>query len=102
MTERMQRIYDISLELKQLIKNMNRSNRHDMLPKVNELINKREFLIKQVKEPYTDNEKRLGQKLIKLNEEIQTLMETNFSEVKNDILQLKQNKSSNMSYINPY
>jgi len=102
MTERMQRLYDISIELKQIIKNINRANRDEMVPKVNELINKREALIKQVKEPYTDDEKMLGQKLILLNEEIQSSMNNMLKEIKKDILQLKQNKSSNLSYINPY
>lgn len=102
MTERMQRLYDISIELKQILNNINRSNRDEMLPKVNDLINKRETFIKQVKEPYSDDEKRMGQKIIQLNEEIQSLMDYMLEDIKKDILQLKQNKSSNMSYINPY
>ncbi len=102
MTGHLLKLYDVSVELKKLSESINRTNRDEALPKVNELINERENLIKDIKGPYTDEEKLIGQKIVKINEEIQKSMEILLTNVKKDIVQLKKNKSSNLSYINPY
>src|SRR5690625_48633 len=102
MTNRLQNIYDITTNMLKLLNSLDNNNREYIIQEITELIEKRDLMVKEVKPPYSDEELIIGKRVTKLNNTIQAKMDTLFNQVKQDIIQLKQNKSSNLSYINPY
>jgi len=76
--------------------------RSQRITKINELIDKREKEIKRIKPPYSNEEMRMGKQIIELNEKIKIKMDQLYDRVKLDIVQFKQQKAQNRSYINQY
>lgn len=102
MTNRLQEIYTITTNMLQALNSLDKHNREQIINKVSEQIVAREVLINGIKPPYTEEEEMIGRKVNDLNVTIQERMEALYTQVKDDIIQLKQNKTSNITYINPY
>lgn len=66
------------------------------------LIGVRERLIKDVKKAQTDQEKQLGDKIIKDNELINELLSQKSQQLKREINQFNMKKKNNQQYDNPY
>lgn len=98
-----QALYDITKQLaEQLQKNVAKSERDSYIEQLQNILEKREDLIENVKPPYTTNEKKLGTEIVEMNKEISMQLTKVKKEVQYDILQLKKKKSSNNKYVNPY
>ncbi|WP_019377748.1 flagellar protein FliT [Virgibacillus halodenitrificans] len=80
----------------------NYKNRAEIIEQVNQLIEKRDESLTDIKPPYTKEEELLGKKLVQLNTEIEQLMQEIFTELKAEIQQVKKQKRTNRKYINPY
>jgi len=76
--------------------------RSQRIEKINELIDRREEQINQIKPPYTDEEMKMGKHIIVLNEQIKEKMDQLYDSVKDDIVQFKQQKAQSRSYMNQY
>src|SRR5690625_609161 len=101
---RMESLYDMT---EQILLHVNKKyktkdERSQIIADVNELLEKREQLIKKIHSPYTEKEKKLGYKVVKLDEQIKHKMEQHLAEIQRDLINVKHKKNSEMSYINPY
>src|SRR5699024_10606796 len=94
--------YELSEQLVQVLNNDEALERERLIIEVEAIVSRREKVVFQLQPPYTDEEKVIGKKLLQLEEEIDQKMKVLFKDVRKDILQFKQQKSSNRSYINPY
>lgn len=65
-------------------------------------IEKRDELMKEISQPYSSEEMKIGQDIITLNEEIMKRMNLLYQHIKDDLKKVQQRKDQNYSYINPY
>lgn len=100
---RLDELYKLTVELHDILQTeVTNQNREEIISKVNDLINKREQVIPFVKPPFSDDENKIGKEVIKLNQEIEIKLEQMFTQLKNEMRKIQQQKKSNRSYINPY
>lgn len=100
---RMEALYDVTVELNRLLEQpMEVKDREKLIEQTEALISKRELILQDVKEPYTDEERVIGRKLIPLEKNIQQKVKLLFMNLKNEMRSVKKQKSSNQKYINPY
>jgi len=100
---RVQTLYDLSEELRELLnKEITDKNRAEIIEETNELVEKREEYINALQPPYTNEEKDLGKKLIPLNTDIQEKMQKLYEALKLEMKNVRKQKKSNRSYVNPY
>ncbi|RKQ35571.1 flagellar protein FliT [Oceanobacillus halophilus] len=98
-----QKIYDITVEMKNLLdKDIPSNQREDSINKVHELLHARAKCMEQLESPFTEEEKEIGKELVTLNKDIQTMMNKLSTELKSEMKQVKRQKKTNQSYINPY
>ncbi|MRH41980.1 flagellar protein FliT [Aquibacillus halophilus] len=99
----MDRLSEITNELHQVVTHsITSENRQETIDEISDLLEKRQQLLEEIKPPYTEKEKEVGQSLLPKNQEIQVRLESIFTQVKNDMGALKKKKSSNTKYTNPY
>lgn len=65
-------------------------------------LDQRDALMEQLQPPYNHEEKRLGKEITEWNAIIHEKLHLLKQEIKQDITQLKVQKSSNQKYVNPY
>ncbi|TMN21350.1 flagellar protein FliT [Lentibacillus cibarius] len=100
---RLQNLWDTTNLLHDVLTEaMETKNREKNIERINELVEYRGELLQQVVPPFTDDEKRLGKQLILLNEQVQEKMDTLFTTLKQEMKQMKKQKKSNRTYIDPY
>ncbi|MFA1821350.1 flagellar protein FliT [Virgibacillus oceani] len=100
---RVQTVYEISEALQELLnKEVTDKNRAEIIEETNVLVDKRENYINALQPPYTNEEMEIGKKLISLNAEIHTKMQQLYAELKLELKNVRKQKKSNRSYINPY
>jgi flagellar protein FliT len=100
---RVQTVYELTVNLQEwLNQEISEKNRAEIIEKINALVEKREEYIDALKPPYTMEEKELGKKIIPLNTEIQTKMQQLFDDLKLEMKNIRKQKKSNQSYVNPY
>ncbi|MDY0408910.1 flagellar protein FliT [Virgibacillus soli] len=97
------KLYDVTLRLKEVVEQSTTSkNRQDHIDEINKLVDERSELIKNITPPYREDETLLGKEIVALNVQIQAQMERLFQDLKLEMKQVKKQKKSNESYINPY
>lgn len=101
---RVQAVYEQTKSLLDVLAQLDKEkiNRDQAMEQLTSMIEKREQLISVLTEPYTDEEKVIGRKIMVLNKQLEKEMSTLFEHIKVDMKKLKQNKDLNYSYINPY
>ena len=77
-------------------------DREKAISRLDEIIEIRERLQKDIQPPFTEEEKQLGEVCVRLNEELTTLMARRRMEVAQDIKLVKEQKQHNQKYANPY
>ncbi|WP_164218370.1 flagellar protein FliT [Virgibacillus sp. YIM 98842] len=98
-----QKLYELTLELQALLnEEITDKNRAEIIEEINVLVETREEYIKKLLPPYTTEEKMLGRKLISVNADIQEKMQILYSELKLELKNVKKQKKSSRSYMNPY
>ncbi|MDC3412235.1 hypothetical protein NC797_00940 [Aquibacillus sp. 3ASR75-11] len=80
----------------------NAEDRDEMIASINILIEKRAHLLTQIEPPFTEEEKKTGEELIPVNKEIQEMLSALFDQVKKDVKTVRQQKTTNTKYTNPY
>lgn len=93
--------YQLTIELIQLL-GKPQGDRDEKITRVEELLNQREALMKEIIPPYTPEEAELGKKLIQLNARLTQLLQTEKISIQKDIKGLQTKKESNTKYVNPY
>ena len=96
-------VYDVTVKLKELLEQaIPAKDREEVITELNALIAERGKWMDQLKPPYTDEEKELGEKIYSLNMGIESKMQQLFSDLKVEMKQVQKQKKTKESYTNPY
>lgn len=100
--ELLEKIIQVNDQFLNLLK-MDTSNENDSYTdQIGHFLNLREQLFRNVKKAETDEEKHLGEKIIKDNELINRLLLEKTQQLRIEINQFNQKKKNNQQYDNPY
>lgn len=100
---RLKELYDVTLKLKEVLdQHITAKNREAVIAEINKLVDLRGNSIQNITPPYTEEEKQCGNELVQLNVDIQKQMQSLFEDLKMEMKQVKQQKKSNNTYLNPY
>ncbi|MFC0272199.1 flagellar protein FliT [Metabacillus herbersteinensis] len=98
-----QAVYQITEKLVKLVEtDSKREKRDKIIDSITSHLDKREELVHQLKPPYTKEEEQQMKQVISWNELITKQFFALKDQVKKDITQLKNTKSSANKYVNPY
>ncbi|TFJ93308.1 flagellar protein FliT [Lentibacillus salicampi] len=96
-------LLDVTKQLDNLLDEaVHAKNRDAIIEQVNHLIETRGKHLNAIDPPFTEEERKLGESLVVLNEQIQDKLNQLFNDLKLEMKQMKKQKKSNRSYINPY
>lgn len=96
-----QQFYQLTLELIQRLQKR-LGERDETIKQVEDLLDQRETLMKDLVPPYTAEEMEIGKKLIPLNARLTQLLQSEKISIQQDIKGLQAKKESNTKYVNPY
>jgi len=99
---RVNELYSKTKEMLTILQNAREKERENTIDQLNGLIEERDTVIAKIKGPYTEEELKIGQEIVMLNEQIKINMDQLYSDVKSDLKKVKLQKERNRSYINPY
>lgn len=100
---RLQQTYEITLQLASVLdQDITPQNREAIIFEVHELIEARAVSMEQLQPPFSEEETKIGKALVTMNSTIQAQLEQLFSELKEEMRQVKKQKKSNRNYTNPY
>lgn len=100
---KVQKLYDMTKKLYDILNQpITNYNREEVIKQINTLVEKRGHYIDRLAPPYTNEEKKIGQDIIRFNKKIQEHMQQLFNDLKIEMKQVKKQKRSNRSYTNPY
>jgi flagellar protein FliT len=93
--------YKLTTELIQFLEK-SEEERDEKITHVEDLLNQREYIMKDINPPYTTEERELGKEIVKLNTKLARLLQDEKASVQKDIKDLQIKKNSNTRYVNPY
>lgn len=93
--------HEATIELIQILQKP-QGERDEKISKVEELLEKRETLMKEIAPPYTPEEAELGKQIVALNTRLDQLLKIEKISIQKDIKNLQAKKESNTKYVNPY
>ncbi|KIL42967.1 flagellar protein FliT [Jeotgalibacillus campisalis] len=82
--------------------NGKKESREEWINQVNALFDEREELFPQISEPFSPEEREMGNQIISLNSRIQELLATNHLHLQDEMSSLRSKKTNMKKYINPY
>lgn len=96
-------LYQTTIELKAVLeREITSEKRKEIIEEINKLVEQRRAEMSEITAPYTEYEKQLGQDIVLLNTTIEKEMNQLFEDLKQEMRQVKKQKDTNRSYINPY
>jgi flagellar protein FliT len=96
-------LYNLTRDfLEEIRKSYQKNERDSLILKINKFLAKREILLKEMKGPYTPEEKLLGNQLIEFDQKLQDIFRSIKLEIQQDFLAAKNKKKHTPKYINPY
>lgn len=96
-------IHQRTLEISKFVKNTGAIEDRDLfVDKVLSMIEERQNLVNQMKPPYSDEERVLGEEISSLDKEINQKLNNVLKAIKSDIGGLKKRKMTQSRYENPY
>lgn len=102
----MQTLNELNLvtdELAQLLKQpISAKNRDQVLTEVNQVLDQRDLLLKNIKPPFSEQASKLGTSIMKKDKEIQLKLDYLFLELKGELRDVKKQKTSTEKYLDPY
>lgn len=98
----LQKLEVISQQLLDLVQHEQIENRDVLIEEITKKLDVRDVLLASLNRPFNDEEKIIGERIIKQNEIISKKLAFIFDDIKKDIISLKKQKNSNNRYINPY
>ncbi|WP_042222461.1 flagellar protein FliT [Oceanobacillus manasiensis] len=100
---RVKPVYDVTLRLEKVLsQETTPKNRETIIEQVNQLVELRGKQMEKVFPPFSNEEIQLGELLLGMNRTIEEKMESLFRDLKLEMKQVKKQKKSNRTYINPY
>jgi flagellar protein FliT len=97
-----QHCYDLTKNLLQAVQSINEENRDNVIGKIEELLEKRQAILEQIKPPFSNEEKELGKEIVKMNRALDTNLSLLSNDIKRDMNGLNKKKVSAKKYTNPY
>jgi flagellar protein FliT len=79
-----------------------KEDRERYIELLNELLEQRQVIMDKLPAVYSEEEQRLGQMIVKMNETIDPLLTGQFEEIKHNLSLMKKKKEKNTQYANPY
>ncbi|WNB92739.1 flagellar protein FliT [Bacillus sp. NEB1478] len=79
-----------------------KEEREPYIERLNELLEQRQAIMDKLPLSYTDEEKRMGKMIVKLNETIEPLLALKLDQIKQNLTLMKKKKINNVQYANPY
>nr|WP_251030266.1 flagellar protein FliT [Bacillus sp. ISL-35] len=77
-------------------------DRDGKISRVEDLLDERESLMKEMIPPFSPDEVEVGKKLVQLNTRLMQLLQSEKISIQKDIKSLQAKKESNNKYVNPY
>lgn len=97
----LQAFYETTVQLIDLLKK-DTLDRDIRIEKLQNLLDRREELLKLIHPPFSQPEEELGRQLVELNQEVDILLQNQKQDIQQDIKQLNIQKNLNHKYTNPY
>jgi flagellar protein FliT len=79
-----------------------KDEREPYIERLNELLDQRQAIMNKLPATYSEEEQRMGQRILKMNETIEPLLGRQFEEIKHNLSLMKKKKEKNVQYANPY
>jgi flagellar protein FliT len=79
-----------------------KEEREPYIERLNELLDQRQAIMNTLPATYSEEEQRIGQMILKMNETIEPLLLCQFEEIKHNLSLMKKRKEKNLQYANPY
>lgn len=102
MIQLLEKIIEVNDRFLNLLKTVTSNENDSYTDQINHFLNLREQLFRSVKKAETDEEKHLGEKIIKDNELINRLLLEKTQQLRIEINQFNQKKKYNQQYDNSY
>ncbi|WP_188206700.1 hypothetical protein [Alkalibacillus aidingensis] len=101
MTE-LKALYTLTQQMIELFEQPEQKKREELINAFEDFVSKRDQLLKKIEGPYSDDEKHLGQELIKMDQNLRQLVDHYLKSFQQDFASFKKKQASNKKYINPY
>ncbi len=98
----LQKLGLVTQELLEILENEQQENREYVIEQITNKLLERDNLLAELNRPFNDQEKLIVEQIMLKDRIISEKMALIFQDVKNDIIVLKKQKSSNIGYNNPY
>ncbi|WP_144478035.1 flagellar protein FliT [Cytobacillus oceanisediminis] len=95
------KFHEATTELIHILQN-SQGELDEKISKVEEFLDRRDELVKEISPPYTLEESELGKQIIQLNARLEQLLKAEKGSIQKDIKNLQAKKQSNTKYVNPY
>ncbi|KEF40305.1 Flagellar protein FliT [Schinkia azotoformans MEV2011] len=99
-----QELYQITEALyREVQKQESKDNREEQIERINKLLEDRQNLLDmRLQPPFNEEENKLGQRMVQLNQVIDSQLQKILADIKMDIKELKVKKAKSTMYSNPY
>jgi flagellar protein FliT len=99
-----QNCFELTKELLGILTTLNSSeeDRDRTIERIDNFINRRERLLKDIQPPFSEEEKKLGQQIVKMNKVIDHRLSVLREEIKRDMNGINKKKTNVKKYANPY
>jgi len=94
--------YELTAEVIKLFEDEQNDDRDSKISKLQDKLQKREDLMKEISPPFSDGEQILGKQILKLNDRLLQLLNKEKVTIQQDITNVKKRKKVHTGYINPY
>ncbi|MDQ0244746.1 flagellar protein FliT [Bacillus fengqiuensis] len=96
-------VYSLTKQLYELVQHLpNSEERDSYIERVEELLGQRQQLLPHIQPPFSKEEQKLGQEIVRMNQVIDGQLKKRKEEVSVDIRKLKQKQQKTNKYANPY
>jgi flagellar protein FliT len=104
MNAAVQNCFDITKELFEVLTapHSGEQDRDQTIERIDNLVDKREGLLKDIQPPFSEEEKELGQQMVKMNKVIDQKLSLLREEIKRDMNGINKKKTNVKKYSNPY
>ena len=99
---KVQPIYDDTVKLLDILENKQGIDRDEKIKMINDFLEKRDIEINGLTGPYTDEEMKLGVKLLNLSQRLEAFLFHEKTYIQKDIKDLHVKKKSTQKYSDPY
>jgi flagellar protein FliT len=94
--------YQTTLQLIHLLENEKSNDRDGKIHTIQALLEKREGFMQEMTPPFSLSDQEIGRQLVKLNQTVKILLESEKTSIQQDINKTRKKKQTATKYNNPY